>query len=154
MTVKESKQEAKSEKFDMPSLRSIGDLVDQIEALRGKEKQSFCKTLTQGEKSAYLKYLRDRDMEMVECTFRCNEPQGGSVKLNARPYEGDMFSETFFDGQTYTIPLYLAKRMNSEFQGLGTWYPTHAYIMDAQGKPILGTGKKNYRFGFNSTNFS
>jgi hypothetical protein len=154
MIVKESKQEAKSYKFDMPATRSVGDLVAQIEGLRGKEKQSFCKTLSSTEKSAYLKYLRDRDMEIVECTFRSHDPAGGSVTLNARPYAGEMYSETFIDGQTYSIPLYLAKRMNSEFQGIGTWYPTHSYILDAQGKPILGVGKKNYRFSANSTSFS
>lgn len=131
--------------------RMIGDLVRQIESMSGIEKQAFCKTLTSSEKRAYHDYVKDRDMQEVECVFRCHEPPGGSVTLTCRPYEGCEYSNTFVDGQTYKIPLYLAKRMNSEYQGVGTWYPTHSYIMDQNGKPIVTAGKKNYRFSFNSS---
>lgn len=137
-----------------PSTLAIGELVEKIESLSGKQKQEFCRTLSMSEKKAYIDYLRDRDMEMVECVFRCNEPAGGSVTLTARPYEGCEYSNTFIDGQKYKIPLYLAKRMNSEYQGIGTWYPTHSYVLDMDGKPVIGTGKKNYRFAFNTTAFS
>lgn len=144
----------KKEEDKVDTSRSIGTLVAKIEALSGTQKQDFCKTLSDSEKKSYIRYLRDRDMEEIECTFRCHEPAGGSVSLTTRPYEGTDAKWTFIDGQTYKIPLYLAKRMNGDYQGIGTWYPTHAYVLDATGKPIMGTGKKNYRFSFNTTAYS
>lgn len=138
----------------VPTTTPISDLAKKIDALSGLQKQEFCKTLNATEKKNYISYLKDRDMEEVECIFRCNEPVGGSVTVSCKPYEGCEYTNTFNDGQTYMIPLYLAKRMNTEYQGCGTWYPTHSYILDASGKPVVGTGKKNYRFGFNSTQFA
>jgi len=140
-------------KEEQKSSRSIGELVSKIESLTGIQKQEFCKTLLDSEKKAYIKYLRDRDCEMVEGMFHCNEPRGGSVTLTTMPYADFEFSGTFCDGQTYKIPLYLAKRMNNEWQGIGAWYPTHAHILDSEGKPIVHTAKKNYRFQFNSMSF-
>lgn len=133
----------------VPSM-AVGELVKKIESMSGKEKQAFCRTLTADQKKQYLGYLRDRDMETVTAVFRCFEPMGGMVKMTACPYEGCEATYEFWDGQTYTIPIYLAKRFNNEFQGVGTWYPTHAHIMDAAGRPIIGVGKRNYRFGMNS----
>jgi len=138
-------------KIEEKSTRAIGDLVSKIEALSGKTKQEFCKGLSDSEKKAYINYIADRDSELVECMFRCNEPAGGSVTLTYRAYPGDPTTSTFIDGQTYKIPLYLAKRMNNEFQGSGTWYPTHGYMLDAQGKPLVYTSKKNHRFGVTNT---
>lgn len=150
-TVQESKKaQPKDDKLSF----NIGELVDKIEALSGKEKQAFCKTLSSSEKKAYIEYIKDRDTQLVECIFRCHEPNGGSVTVTCRPFEGCDFNGTFMDGQTYTIPLYLAKRMNNEYQGSGTWYPTHSFILDATGKPIVGVSKRNHRFNFTSTSFT
>lgn len=142
---------SKEEKKESAIQRTLGELVSKIEQLTGKQKQEFCASLSESEKKAYIKYLRDRDMEEVECVFRCHEPLGGSVTLTAIPYKGCELNQTFVDGQTYKIPLYLAKRMNNEWQGCGTWYPTHAHVLDAQGKPIVNVAKKNHRFGCTST---
>jgi len=144
---KEVVEEVSTEK---PSM-SVGDLVARIEKMSPKEKQAFCKTLSTEEKKRYIGYLKDRDMETITAVFRCYEPLGGMVKMTVKPYEGCEATYEFYDNQTYTIPIYLAKRFNNEFQGVGTWYPTHAHIMDASGTPIVGVGKKNYRFGMNST---
>lgn len=149
----ELKSESKVEVRQEPN-RAIGELVHQIESLTGIQKQEFCKKLSESEKKAVLAYVKARDMEEVECIFRCHEPPGGSVTLTCRPFEGCEYTNTFVDGQTYKIPLYLAKRMNSQYQGCGTWYPTHAYIMDQNGKPIVSENKKNYRFSFNSSQFA
>ena len=129
---------------------SIGELVRKIEGMTGKEKEAFCRTLTSDQKKQYIGYLKDRDMETITAVFRCFEPMGGSVKLTVRPYENCEATYEFIDGHTYTIPLYLAKRFNNEYQGCGTWYPTHAHIMDQFGKPLIGVGKRNFRFGMNS----
>jgi|SRR5690242_273103 len=147
-------KESVEKSIEVPMSQPITELAKKIDSLSGKQKQEFCKTLSMSEKKAYINYLKDRDMEMVECVFRCHEPNGGSVTLTARPYEGCEYSNTFVDGHTYTIPLYLAKRMNNEYQGIGTWYPTHNFVMDAQGKPIIGVGKRNHRFNFTSSVFS
>lgn len=131
---------------------SVGELVERIDRMSPKEKQSFCKTLSKEEKSRYIGYLKDRDMETIDAIFRCYEPMGGMVKMSVKPYEGCEATYEFYDGVKYTIPIYLARRFNNEFQGIGTWYPTHAHIMDQNGNPIVGVGKRNFRFGMNSTN--
>lgn len=150
--MKKDKKMTKTQESKPDTGRAVGDLVREIEKLSGEDKQKFCQTLTESEKRAYINYITERDSEKIECLFRCNEPVGGSVTLTYRAFKGDPETQTFIDGQTYTIPLYLAKRMNNEYQGSGTWYPTHGFIMDAQGKPIIHTAKKNHRFGFMSTN--
>lgn len=139
-----------SELKEAKRVSNIGELAKKIECMQGKEKQAFCKTLSEDEKKQYVKYLRDRDSEEVEVIFRCFEPMGGMVKFTAVPYENVGGTYELYDGVSYRMPICLAKRFNNEFQGIGTFYPTHAYIMDAKGSPILGVGKKNYRFGANS----
>lgn len=142
----------KTEEVSAPAIMSVGELVEKIEKLSPKEKQAFCKTLSSEEKKRYINYLRDRDMETIDAVFQCYEPMGGMVKFTAKPYDGCEVTHEFYDGVTYTIPIYLAKRFNNEFQGVGTWYPTHAHIMDSSGTPIVGVGKRNKRFGMNSPN--
>lgn len=142
--------QAKAETQEQKPRLSVGELVARIEAMSPKEKQAFCKTLSSDEKKSYINYLKDRDSEIIEVVFRCFEPMGGMVKFTAMPYEGVGGTYELFDNMTYKLPICLAKRFNNEYQGIGTFYPTHAYIMDAQGKPIVGVGKKNFRFGANS----
>lgn len=124
------------------------DLFAKIDQLQGLEKGKFTSTLTLEEKKAYIKYCNERDSDLVTGTFRCFEPAGGSVELTYLAYEAPPQKITFQDGKEYTIPRYLAKRMETEFQGVGTWYPTHSHIMDANGVPTVAVGKKNRRFGF------
>src|SRR5271165_3077175 len=130
---------------------NYNELFHKIDHLQGKEKQKFTKTLTQEEKKRYLDYLKEKDSPMVTGVFRCYEPLGGSLTMTCMAFDGETPAQyTFVDGQTYTVPRYVAKRFESDFQGIGTWYPTHAYVMDAQGKPIPMVGKKTRRFGFSS----
>lgn len=129
------------------------DLYHKIEALQGKEKQAFCKLLRPEEKKAYIEFCKERDSIPVTGVFRCFEPMGGMVKVTYSAYDTGPVTQEFYDGQTYTIPKYLAKRFESDFQGSGTWYPTHSHVLDATGNPIVGVGKKNRRFGFSSLDF-
>lgn len=134
--------------------KSYDGLFGKIDNLQGKERLAFTKTLTQEEKRSYVKYCRDKDMEMVTGVFRCFEPVGGCVEMSCAAHEGETPTKyMFYDGQQYTVPKYVAKRFESEFQGVGTWYPTHSYIMDMHGKPVPGVGKKNRRFGFSGMEF-
>lgn len=133
---------------------SYDSLFAKIDSLQGAEKGKFTRTLSKEEKKSYLNHLRDRDSQKVTGIFRCFEPPGGYLEMTAMAFEGEVPEKyTFYDGMTYTVPKYIAKRFESEFQGLGTWYPTHKHILDHNGVPIVGVGKKNRRFGFSSLDF-
>lgn len=143
-----------SKEMEAPTRRHIGELISKIDALSGQAKQDFCRSLSKDEKRSYIESQKEKDMERVNCIFRCHEPAGGSVTMTTRPYAGCQETWTFVDGQLYSIPMYLAKRMNSDYQGIGTWYPTHSYLLDGNGKPMIGVGRKNHRFGFISSAYA
>lgn len=138
----------------MSEIKGYNDLFGKIDSLQGVEKQRFTKTLTADEKRHYIEYCKEKDCHMVEGIFRCMEPMGGHLEMTGMAYNGETPKKyTFYDGEKYVIPLYIAKRLENEFQGLGTWYPTHTHILDQMGRPILGNSKKNRRFGFSSTSY-
>lgn len=146
----EVKEEPKVE-APMATVSDYSSLFSKIDSLQGLEKMKFCKTLTDPEKKAYVKSLKERDCQMVTGVFRCFEPLGGTVQFTAMAYEGEVpVKYTFFDGETYTIPRYIAKRIEGEFQGVGTFYPTNTYLLDSMGNPMVGVGKKTRRFGFST----
>lgn len=137
-----------------PASPGYGDLFGKIDGLTGIEKRNFCRNLTLEEKKAYVNYIRDRDTQKVTGIFRCFEPAGGSLEMTAAAFDGEQpVKYQFSDGGEYTVPKYVAKRFESDFQGVGTWYPTHSHIMDQFGKPMVSVGKKNRRFGFSSMEF-
>ena len=134
--------------------KNYSDLFRKIDSLKGKEKHHFTQTLSKEEKRNYISYLKERDCEMVTGVFHCFEPVGGAVDMTAMAYEGENpIRYAFFDGMQYTVPRYIAKRFENEFQGIGTWYPTNSHILDADGKPTVNVGKKNRRFSFSSLEF-
>lgn len=127
--------------------KSTNELVSQIEAMGPGEKQAFCKTLSTDDKKRYIEWLKKRDMEEITVTFISREGPGLTLEMVCRPYEGTLQKFIFKDGMSYKIPIYLAKRLNDEFQGCGTWYPTHKFTMSADGVPLVSVGTKNKRFG-------
>lgn len=134
---------------------NASEIVRKLESLQGEEKKSYGRTLNMEQRRAAMEYVRDRDTQMVRGTFRCYEPVGGTVILTARPFEGCEYTYTLEDGKEYMIPLFLAKRLNSEYQGLGTWYPTHKHAVDSvTGKTRYDIMKKNYRFSMTSSDFA
>lgn len=138
----------------MVSTPNYEGLFHKIDSLSGLDKQSFCKTLSMDEKRAYVRYLKERDAVKMTGVFRCFEPLGGTVTFTAMAFDGESPTQyTFVDGESYTVPKYIIKRMEQEYQGVGCWYPTHAHILDAMGNPIVGIGKKNRRFGFSTAIF-
>jgi len=137
-----------------PPAVDFGQLFAKIDHLQGKDKKNFCQSLTKDEKKAYLDYLAEKDGRMVTGVFRCYEPLGGTVTFTAMAFNGENpVKYEFFDGMEYTIPKYVAKRFENEFQGSGTFYPTNSHILDSMGNPVVGMGKKNRRFGFSSMEF-
>jgi hypothetical protein len=138
----------------VPASRNYNELFGKIEGLSGLDKRNFCKGLSLEEKKAYVAHLRERDMQHVTGIFRSFEPLGSMLEMTAMAYDIETpIKYQFYDGVEYTVPKYIAKRFENEFQGLGTWYPTHSHILDASGKPTVSVGKKNRRFGFSSMEF-
>lgn len=136
------------------SAPSYSGLFGKIDSLSGIDRLKFTKTLSLEEKKAYVQHLKERDTEKVTGIFRSFEPLGGMLEMTAMAYDNESPTKyVFYDGFEYTVPKYVAKRFENEFQGVGTWYPTHSHILDKDGKPMLGVGKKNRRFGFSSMEF-
>ena len=98
----------------------------------------------------YLKYMRDKDRQMVRGIFRFYEVPGGFMSFVYSAYkEDDIERYDMYDGQIYTVPLGVARHLNKN-----GWYPEHAFITDETGKPIAKVGKKIRRFGFQSLEFT
>lgn len=96
-----------------------------------------------------LKKERERDHKMVKGIFRCYEPRGGSFTFSFKKYKGDHIEKyTLKDGDTYDLPLMVAKHLNQN-----CWYPSHSYVLDANGHPTVNIGKKNKRCSFESLEF-
>lgn len=127
-----------SHKFD--------EMIRKMDSLSGLEKQGYSRTLTAEEKQIYLDYCKDRDLVMVTGVFKCLEPLGGSLVMSARPWPGHEFKYTFQHGKEYIVPRCIAIHLEK-----GCFWDEHSYLLDAQGKPIVGTGKRNHRFSFNTS---
>ena len=147
-----AKTQSKEEVTSIETLNSlnshvnVSQLARDIESKHKKEKLEFTRTLSKEQKQAYLNYLKDRDSQMVTGVFKCLEPVGGSVTFSAKAWDGCEVNTTMEHGQEYTIPYAIAVQLEK-----GCWWPTHSYLLDAQGKPVITTGKKNYRFSFNTS---
>jgi hypothetical protein len=96
-----------------------------------------------------LKKEREKDHKMVKGIFRCYEPLGGSFTFCFKKYKRDQtLKYTMIDGETYNVPFMIAKHLNSN-----CWYPVHSHILDENGKPSIGLGKKIKRCSFESMEF-
>lgn len=105
-----------------------------------------------------LKYMRDKDRELVTGVFRFFECPNMPMRFVFRKYKEDPV-ETYemYDGEVYTIPLSVAKHLNQN-----GWYPINEYILNKAEQPNkdVRAPKGNYRmarkvrrFGFQSMDF-
>lgn len=96
-----------------------------------------------------LKYMRDKDREMVRGIFRFFEVPGGNMSFSFRKYKEDEI-ETYSldDGNIYTIPRGVAHHLSNN-----CWYPEHAYKVDDNGKPTFQVTKKKRRCSFEPLDF-
>lgn len=94
--------------------------------------------------------MREEESRLVTGQFRCTEPVGGSVTLSYRKYPGEPIKNfTFEDGRTYTIPLGLARHLNS-----GCAWPVHQSCIDPlTDRSSSKVGKWVHRFSFNSNEY-
>lgn len=92
---------------------------------------------------------RDRDRQMVKGVFKYYEVPGGVVEFSFKKYKQDPIENfVLHDGQVYTIPLGVAKHLNSN-----TWYPIHTFTRDESGSPLQSIGQKIRRMAFQSLEF-
>lgn len=96
-----------------------------------------------------LKYLRDRDREMVRGIFRFFEVPGGNMSFSFRKYKEDEVENfSLNDGEIYTLPRGVAHHLSNN-----CWYPEHQYKMDDSGKPTQVLTKKKRRCSFEPLDF-
>ena len=96
-----------------------------------------------------LKYQRDKDREMVKGIFRFYECPGGVLPFMYRKYKEDPVEKyELLDGGVYTLPLGVAKHLNSSGK-----IPVHKYVVDENGRPMARVGEKVARYGFQSLEF-
>jgi len=97
-----------------------------------------------------LRYLRDRDRELVKGIFRYHEVPGGVVMFSIRLWKEDQVEDfTLKDGEVYTLPLGVARHLNKN-----CWYPVHAYASDENGKQVQKISQKVRRMSFQSLEFT
>ena len=100
-------------------------------------------------KKVDLKYMRDRDREMVRGIFRFFEVPNGSMSFSYRKYKEDEIENyTLIDGNIYTIPRGVAHHLSNN-----CWYPEHEYKLDASGRPSATVTKKKRRCTFEPLEF-
>jgi hypothetical protein len=98
---------------------------------------------------AQLKFMRDKDREMVKGKFIFHEVPGGTLSFVYKAYkEDDVERYDLTDGQIYTLPLGVARHLNKN-----CWYPVHAYSQDETGKVSQKIGQKVRRCSFQSLEF-
>jgi hypothetical protein len=112
--------------------------------------------MSKEEREKYFAWCRDRDREKVKGVFRFYERPGGDMQFVFRGWLGDPVEKySMIDGQTYEIPLGVARHLN-----MNGWYPEYGYIPG--GKTVLVPGgqptnmrieKKVRRFGFQKMDF-
>lgn len=105
-----------------------------------------------------LSYQRDKMREKVTGIFHFYEVPGGGISFNFREFKGDDIQRyDLVDGETYTIPLGVAKHLNKNGA-----YPEYGYFQAEGGfkqsstpadSRVMRIAKKIRRFGFQSLEF-
>jgi hypothetical protein len=107
-----------------------------------------------------LKYKRDKHREMVRGVFKFFEVPGGEMGFTFREFKEDPIENyVMVDGEVYTVPLGVAKHLNTN-----CWYPQYEFLpgenVQAAGRAVRGFAghvqkitKKVRRCAFNSLEF-
>lgn len=96
-----------------------------------------------------LKLMYETDKQMVRGIFKYYEVPGGFLDFVYKKYKWDKLEKySFRDNEIYTIPLGVAKHINTNIK-----YPVHEYQTDENGKSIAVVGRKVSRAGFQSLEF-
>ena len=124
-----------------------------MEERKRKTEVSDDVTVVQTEKDRLKAQLRkewEEEARLVKGIFRCHEPRGGQVMFSFKKYPwDDVVKYTFNDGETYTIPLAVARHLNNNCN-----YVQHTNVLGPDGRPTKNTsGKKVSRMNFESLDF-
>lgn len=93
--------------------------------------------------SDLIRKAMEADAKLVTGVFKNLEAPGGDLEFAYRGYKDEPIRVYHFnDGETYTIPLGVAKHLNNT-----TKVKRHKYLVDSQGKRIVdGTPRQRYQF--------
>lgn len=96
-----------------------------------------------------LKYLQEKDREIVRGKFIFHEVPGGTMSFTFKKWKEDPLENfTLVDGQIYSIPLGVAKHLNKNLA-----YPVHSYAQNEHGVPVAKIGQMVRRCSFQSLEF-
>ena len=96
-----------------------------------------------------LRYLRDKDAQMVRGKFIFHEVPGGVMSFSFRKWKEDNVENyTLTDGEITTLPLGVAKHLNQNCK-----YPIHSYAKDESGAPSQKVNQWVRRCSFQSLEF-
>ncbi|MHA1401148.1 MAG: hypothetical protein ACTSQE_12435 [Candidatus Heimdallarchaeaceae archaeon] len=99
--------------------------------------------------STLIEEKRKEDSKLVKGIFKNLEAPGSDVEFPYRAYKGDPIRVyTLEDGESYTIPLGVAKHINNQCT-----YKRHKHLVDKDGKHNLAWDKSIERYQFVSTDF-
>lgn len=92
---------------------------------------------------------RKEDSKLVMGVFKNIECQGGDLEFSIKLYRGDPIrTYRFLDGETYEIPLGVAKHINRQCK-----YIKHKWLLDKDGKKTQGYDKPVERYQFVSQDY-
>ena len=113
--------------------------------------------------SVRLKKLMETESKPVTGVFRFNECPGGSTTIPLKKFPGQARVDySFQDGETYTVPLWVARHLNGydacagELKGKtnSVGYPIHENSIDrVTGQPLIQVGQYRRRMAFESSEF-
>lgn len=132
-----------------------------------------------------IQELMKEETKVVRGIFKCFETPGATVKITVKKYPGiQPFSQIMTDGETYEVPLYVARHLNGvdvtagalgdlkdRNTKIGTCsYPIHGFRWDVGTNPNMGVDsqvegrativpsagivKRVQRYGFQSVEFA
>jgi hypothetical protein len=114
---------------------------------------------------AKLRSIMDDEKRMVTGKFIYHECPGGTVAVFQRKYkELPAFKETFVDGNTYTVPMWVARFLNGYDKSSASYgnmiqsgaYPRYQHETQSKTNSVAGlqsVGEWKRRFSFQSMDF-
>jgi len=112
----------------------------------------FHKKLSAEEKkksSERIRKAHEEDSKLVKGVFKNIECPGGDLEFAIRLYKEDPIRKYhFIDGESYTIPLGVAKHLNRQCK-----YTRSKHLVDKDGNPMIGAGKPIERYQFVSNDY-
>lgn len=134
--------------MEKPEPKAITVTPDEIEEFRKWKSGVAITDVENSEAKAYK--LWKEESRMVKGVFRYREVPGGMVEFNFRKFKWDPVQKyTLYDGQTYTIPLAVARHLNNNCK-----YEVHSRVLGPDGQPTLNKNEKVSRMGFESLEFN